>query len=129
MTNDYPRLALIYWFGTNLDASIHREWELSLGRRQAPGRMAHLFCELYERLGIVGLTDGLSSDMPLNQNELGECLGLTAVHVNRTLRQLRDRGLADHRDQKVVIHDPARAAGAGRVRPALPVFGPPPAVT
>lgn len=105
MTNDYPRLALIYWFGTNLDASIHREWELSLGRRQAPGRMAHLFCELHERLGIVGLTDADGFAFPLNQNELGECLGLTAVHVNRTLRQLRDRGLCDVRDQRVVIHD------------------------
>lgn len=72
MTDRHPRLALIYWFGTNLDAAIHREWELSLGRRQALGRMAHLFCETRERMDAVGLADGHSFDFPLNQNELGE---------------------------------------------------------
>lgn len=105
MMQNHPRLVMIYWFGTNLDGSIHREWELSLGRRQALSRMAHLFCELHERFGVVGLTDGLSFAFPFNQSELGECLGLTAVHVNRTLQQLRERGLCDVRDQRVMIHD------------------------
>lgn len=126
MTEKFPRLAMIYWFGTNLDASIHREWELSLGRRQAPGRMAHLFCELHARFGVVGLTDGDGFAFPLNQNELGECLGLTAVHVNRTLRQLRDRGLCDVRDQRVVIHDLAGLQALAEFDPRYLFLGPHP---
>jgi CRP-like cAMP-binding protein len=126
MTKAYPRLALIYWFGTNLDASIHREWELSLGRRQALGRMAHLFCELYERLVVVGLTDGLTFDFPFNQTELGECLGLTAVHVNRTLQQLRERGLCDVRDQRVIIHDLGELQALAEFDPRYLFLGPHP---
>jgi CRP-like cAMP-binding protein len=105
MTEQHPRLALIYWFGTNLDAAIHREWELSLGRRQALNRMAHLFCELYMRLDLVGLTQSSSFELPINQTELGECLGLTSVHVNRTLQQLRELGHCDFRGNRVTIHD------------------------
>lgn len=105
MTENYPRLALIYWFGTNLDAAVHREWELSLGRRQGLSRMAHLFCELYMRMDLVGLTQSLSYELPLNQTELGECLGLTAVHVNRTLQQLRELGYCDLRKSRVTIED------------------------
>lgn len=126
MTERHPRLALIYWFGTNLDAAIHREWELSLGRRQASSRMAHLFCELNARLEVVGLTDGNSFELPLNQTELGECLGLTAVHINRTLQQLREQGLCDLRDHRVTIHDLARLTALAEFDPAYLYLGPHP---
>ncbi|WP_426265729.1 Crp/Fnr family transcriptional regulator [Sphingomonas sp. LHG3443-2] len=126
MMQNQPRLAMIYWFGTNLDGSIHREWELSLGRRQALGRMAHLFCELYERFAVVGLTEGLSFAFPFNQTELGECLGLTAVHVNRTLQQLRERGLCDARDQRVVIHDLPKLQALAEFDPRYLFLGPHP---
>lgn len=126
MMQNQPRLAMIYWFGTNLDGSIHREWELSLGRRQALGRMAHLFCELYERFAVVGLTEGLSYAFPFNQTELGECLGLTAVHVNRTLQQLRERGLCDVRDQRVVIHDLPKLQAVAEFDPRYLFLGPHP---
>lgn len=89
----HPHLTRIYWLMTNIDAAIHREWTVSLGRRSALGRMAHLFCEIRERLDIVGLAKNDTYEFPLTQQELGECLGLTAVHVNRTLQQLRRRGL------------------------------------
>src|SRR3954469_6144170 len=80
MTERFPHLARLYWFLTNIDAAIHREWTLSLGRRTALSRMAHLFCELNIRLGITGLTNDNCYGFPLTQIELGECLGLTAVH-------------------------------------------------
>jgi CRP-like cAMP-binding protein len=102
----YPNLGHVYWFSTVLDAAIHREWVLSLGRRTAIARMAALFCELQIRLGLVGLADENGFSFGLNQTELAECLGLTPVHVNRTLRQLRERQLMTFRGGRVTIHDP-----------------------
>ncbi|NML07989.1 Crp/Fnr family transcriptional regulator [Sphingomonas sp. G-3-2-10] len=105
VTEAYPRIAKMYWFSTALDASIHREWVLSLGRRTALSRMAALFCELQVRLAIVDLADEGGFDFALNQVELAECLGLTPVHVNRTLKQLRELHLMTFRNQRVDIHD------------------------
>lgn len=101
----HPRLVRILWFLTNLDAAIHREWELSLGRRSAIGRLAHLLCELRARLALVGLADDKGFDLPLTQAELAECLGLTQVHINRTLRELREAGVLDIRGGRVDIRD------------------------
>jgi CRP-like cAMP-binding protein len=107
ITERFPHLTRVYWFMTNLDAAIHREWELSLGRRSALARVAHLFCELHVRYGVVGMVEGDSYTLPLTQTELAECLGLTPVHVNRTLKALRERGLVEFRGKKVAIHDRA----------------------
>ena len=101
----FPHLGRLYWTMTNIDAAIHREWTVSLGRRSAASRMAHLFCEILERLRVVGLNDGDSYDFPLTQQELGECLGLTAVHVNRTLQQLRARKLIEVENRRVNVPD------------------------
>jgi CRP-like cAMP-binding protein len=105
LTNEYPHLTRLLWFSTNLDAAIHREWELSLGQRTGVARLAHLLCELYQRLRIVGDAKGESFAFPVNQTELGECLGLTPVHTNRVLRELRERGLATFRNGHVAITD------------------------
>jgi CRP-like cAMP-binding protein len=107
ITQDHPHLTRVYWFATNLDAAIHREWEVSLGRRTAIARMANLFCELHVRLGIVGLTEGDNYALDITQVELSECLGLTAVHVNRTLRELRERGAMEFRAGQVIIQNMA----------------------
>jgi CRP-like cAMP-binding protein len=107
ITEQHPHLTRVYWFATNLDAAIHREWEVSLGRRTAIARMANLFCELHVRLGIVGLTQGDSYRLDLTQMELSECLGLTSVHVNRVLRELREQGAVEFRNGRVVIGDMA----------------------
>jgi CRP-like cAMP-binding protein len=103
-TERLPRLARIYWFSTNVDAAIHREAALSLGQRSAISRMAHLFCELYLRLEVVGKTRNAGYEFPLTQRELSECLGLTVVHANRTLQELRRRGLVEleHRNLRIV---------------------------
>lgn len=105
ITESHPHLTRVFWFSTNLDAAIHREWEVSLGRRRALERTAHLFCELQVRLQIVGLADETGYAFPLTQVELAECLGLTSVHVNRVLRELRERGMIDFRGGQVAILD------------------------
>lgn len=101
----FPRLGRVYWFTTNIDAAIHREMVLSLGQRSAISRMAHIFCELYVRLSIVGRTNDDGYEFPLTQRELAECLGLTVVHANRTLQELRRRGLIDLESRHLRIRD------------------------
>jgi CRP-like cAMP-binding protein len=101
----YPHLSRVYWFMTNIDAAIHRELALSLGQRSAISRMAHLFCELHARLHVVGRTNGDSYELPLTQRELAECLGLTVVHANRTLQELRRRALVEFENRQLTILD------------------------
>jgi CRP-like cAMP-binding protein len=107
ITERHPHLTRVYWFSTNLDAAIHREWELSLGRRTAAARLANLICELQVRLGLVGLAEAEGFALDLTQTDLAECLGLTSVHVNRTLKELREQGLMTFRNGRVTIEDPA----------------------
>lgn len=113
ITSDFPHLTRVYWFSTNLDAAIHREWEVSLGRRNAIARLANLLCELHVRLRLVGLVDGMSYALPLTQTDLAECLGLTNVHVNRTLRELREMNVAEVQPGRVTIRDWASLARIG----------------
>jgi CRP-like cAMP-binding protein len=107
LTIDFPHLARMYWFSTNVDAAIHRQWTVSLGRRNAISRMAHLFCELFLRLEVAGETSGTSYDFPLTQEQLASCLGLTQVHVNRTLQALRRRELLELQNRRLTILNPS----------------------
>jgi CRP-like cAMP-binding protein len=117
LTDRFPHLTRTFWFSTNLDAAIHREWEVSLGRRKAIERAAHLFCELYARLAVVGLAADNRFRLPITQTQFAECLGLTGVHVNRVLRELRENKLADFRNGVVRIHDPLRLASLAEFDP------------
>lgn len=107
VTEHFPHLTRLLWFSTNLDAAIHRAWAVSLGRRDAAARVAHLVCELQIRLQIVGMADDQGYALPLTQADLAECLGLTPVHVNRVLKELRERGLLTFRGGQVRIEDVA----------------------
>jgi CRP-like cAMP-binding protein len=118
ITERFPHLTRVYWFSTNLDACIHREWEVSLGRRTGLARTAHLLCELKVRLGLVGLADERGYALPLTQAELGECLGLTPVHVNRMLRELREAGLVEFRSGRVTFLDYRRLQDVAEFDPA-----------
>ncbi|ODP38297.1 Crp/Fnr family transcriptional regulator [Sphingomonas turrisvirgatae] len=118
ITERFPHLTRVYWFSTNLDAAIHREWEVSLGRRTAISRCAHILAELRFRLEIVGMADKRSYDLPISQIDLSECLGLTAVHVNRSLRKLREDGIATFRTGRVEIQDLAALEEVGEFDPA-----------
>jgi CRP-like cAMP-binding protein len=108
ITEANPHLTRLLWFSTNLDAAMHREWELSLGRRNAFERTAHLFCELHHRLQIVDLADDAGYSLPLTQQELSECLGLTPVHINRVLRTLRESKLMTFRLGRVEVRNRKR---------------------
>jgi CRP-like cAMP-binding protein len=118
ITENYPHLARILWFMTNLDAAIHREWVVSMGRRSALERTAHLFCELQVRLGVVGLSNESGFALPITQTVLAECLGLTSVHVNRVLKELRERALVEFRGGRVTITDPAGLRRVAEFDPA-----------
>ncbi len=80
--------------------------------------MAHLFCELHVRLGIVGKTRGNTFDFPLTQRELSECLGLTVVHVNRTLQELRRNELIEAENRHITILDKRRLEAVADFDPA-----------
>ena len=101
----HPRFARIFWFMTMVDASIHREWLVNLGSRTGVARIAHLFCEMFYRLRVVGMTDGNSYHFPVSQADLAEATGFTSIHMNRLLRELRERELATFRSKTVQIHD------------------------
>jgi CRP-like cAMP-binding protein len=102
----HPDLARMYWFSTNMDAAIQREWTFSLARRGAEARMANFFCEVFLRLDIAGRVDEDSFHFPLSQSQLGECVGLTTVHVNRTLQVLRRKGLIRLDEKRLTIVSP-----------------------
>ena len=118
ITERMPRLTRIFWFMNNVDAAITRELALSLGQRSAISRMAHLFCEIHCRLEVIGGTSNDGYDLPLTQRELSECLGLTVVHVNRTLQELRRRGLVELENRKLTIRDRPRLERLAEFDPA-----------
>lgn len=105
ITEDHPHLARILWFSTLIDAAIHREKILSVGRRSAIARIAHILCELFVRMRIVGLAGDDGYALPLTQADLADATGLTSVHVNRMLRRLRNDQLCTFRGSRVTIHD------------------------
>jgi CRP-like cAMP-binding protein len=118
ITERHPHLARLLWFSTLLDAAIHREKILTVGRRSAIGRIAHILCELYVRLEVVGLASGGRYRLPLTQSDLADVSGLTPVHVNRMLKKLRDEALLTFRGGEVVIHDLERLQQLAEFSPA-----------
>jgi CRP-like cAMP-binding protein len=105
ITETSPHLARLLWLNTLIDGSVHREWLVAMGRRPADGRLAHLICELFVRLRIVGRTNGFEFHLPLTQSEIADILGLSVVHVNRTLQSLRRRQLIRWDGDNLQIED------------------------
>jgi CRP-like cAMP-binding protein len=93
LTSTYPTLTRALWWSTLVEEAILREWIVNVGQRNALERMAHLFCELLYRFRAVDLNQGNSCALPLTQVEMAETLGLSSVHVNRTLQELRRQKL------------------------------------
>jgi CRP-like cAMP-binding protein len=89
----FPRLGDILWRDTLIDAAIFRQWIIGMGSKDAPRRIAHLFCELFTKLRAVGLTKRTSCNFPITQSAMGDALGISTVHVNRSLMELRRQGL------------------------------------
>lgn len=101
----YSRITAALWRETLVDASIFREWLLNVGRREAPGRMAHLLCEFLVRLKVVGLVQDHTFNLPITQGELADMTGISNVHVNRVLQELRARDLIRTKGTQVNIPD------------------------
>jgi CRP-like cAMP-binding protein len=102
---EHPRIeATIFWL-FSCEAAMYAERLIGIGRQSAIERVAHFLLELLTRLRVIGLADERSFRMPLTQEQLGDLLGLTGVHVSRTLRQLRDDGLVGVEGQQVTIKD------------------------
>ena len=110
MTEECPRLARALWLETLIDAAIHRQWLVAMGRRSGLSHLAHLVCELYLRLQAVGQTGDLSFDLPLTQNVLGDALGLSTVHVSRLISELRAEGVVQWSGGRIDILDWRRLA-------------------
>jgi CRP-like cAMP-binding protein len=100
-----PSLAKAFWWTTLVDEAVLRNWIVNIGRRDAYEAIGHLICELYVRLKNVGLVEDHRYDLPLTQEEIGDALGLTPVHVNRVLQRLRSEDLISFRHGLLTIHD------------------------
>jgi len=105
LTTSRPRVGQALLWHHLVESSIQREWLLNVGQRSALERLAHLFVELYLRLRSVGMARGQTIDFPLTQNDLAEATGVTPVHLNRTLQELRRQGLIELRAKKLTILD------------------------
>jgi CRP-like cAMP-binding protein len=114
ITREHPTLTRKLWYATLLDAAMHREWLFRLGRLDAIERISHFLSETNARLKAIGLSDGHRFRLPITQTDLAEICGLTTVHVNRVLRQLRDDGLCVFRSSTVDISDPDLLAQRGQ---------------
>lgn len=98
-------LAKAFWWSTLVDEAILRSWIVNVGRRDAYEAIGHLFCELYVRMKNIGLVTEHHFDLPLTQEEIGDALGLTSVHVNRVLQRLRSEDLISLRQGVLTIRD------------------------
>jgi len=105
ITLERPRVAQALWWHELVNASVQREWLLNVGQRSAYERIAHLLVEMFMRLRVVELTDGRSCDFPITQTDIAEATGLTPVHVNRTLQDLRREGLVELANKRLTIPD------------------------
>jgi CRP-like cAMP-binding protein len=117
VTEKYPYLTRVLWHTTLVDGAVHRAWMTILGRMEARERLAHFFCELRDRLDAVGLMQDNSYELPITQEELGDAFGMSTVHVNRVLQNLRADGLITSRGKTVIINDWERLQQVGEYDP------------
>jgi len=113
-----PSIAEALWRDTLIDAAIFRAWIIGLGQRSAHGHLAHVLCEVFTRLRAVGLTQDHACRLPVTQAELGDALGLSTVHVNRTLQALRGEGLITLERGRLTILDWKGLAETAQFDPA-----------
>ncbi|KAB1072717.1 Crp/Fnr family transcriptional regulator [Methylobacterium soli] len=118
LTIQFPGLGAALWRDTLVDAAIFREWMIGIGRKTAFGRIAHQFCEMYLKLEAVGLAAAHRCELPITQVDIGDALGLSNVHVNRVLMDMRSQGLITLRGRALVIEDWRALCAAGEFDPA-----------
>jgi CRP-like cAMP-binding protein len=113
----YPRITAALWRGTLIEASIFREWVMNVGRREAYQRLAHVLCELLTRLRAVDLVEDHACDLPITQGEFADAIGVTTVHVNRVVQQMRAEGLIELNGERLNIPDWEKLKQAGEFDP------------
>lgn len=117
MTLSHPRITQALWWETLVASAIQREWTVSLGQRHAYERIAHLLCELFIRLRSAGMTNGDSCGLPVTQADIADASGLSIVHANRVLQELRARGLITLKSKILTIPDLAALMSAAQFNP------------
>lgn len=105
LTQTSASLSKALWWASLVEEAILREWLVGMGRRPADRQIAHLFCELLARLKAVGRAPGNILKMPVTQAQLADSVGLSTVHVNRSVMQLRELGLITWRDKELTVTD------------------------
>jgi CRP-like cAMP-binding protein len=105
VVTNHPNITTALWWQELVSISIHREWIVNVGQRNARERIAHLLCEMFLRLETVGLTNGFSCNFPPTQYDIADATGLTSVHVNRSIQELRRHGLVVIDKQTLTIPD------------------------
>lgn len=105
LVRTYPAIAIAFWRDCSSDASIMAKWVANTGRKSARARIAHLFCEIGWRMSAAGLGTRTSFALPATQEQIGDAMGVTVVHVNRVLRELREAEVASFRLNRVEVHD------------------------
>lgn len=117
LMEERPNIQALVWRETLIQAAVFREWLTRNSTLPAHSAMAHLFCEIFVRSEAAGLLVANSCEMPATQETLAQALGLTAVHVNRTLQMLRESGLVDLKNGRLYVHDFDQLAELGDFDP------------
>jgi CRP-like cAMP-binding protein len=118
LLDGHPAISRALWRTELVEAAVAREWMVGMGRRTAYARIAHLFCEMYARLGAMGLVENGRCRFPITQTHLSDSLGLSVVHTNRVLQALRGDGLLSFRGGELIVHDWPGLQAAGEFDPA-----------
>lgn len=118
LTDRFPNITVAFWRDSLIDASVAREWLCGVGRRTAHKRLAHLICEVYVRSRALHLVEERTFELSMTQAELGDALGLSTVHVNRVLQDLRRDKLVTWRGKSILVLDWERLQIAGDFDPA-----------
>lgn len=105
LARERPALGDAMWRDTLIDASIFREWVLNVGRRDARSRLSHMLCEFAARGQAVGLGSPEGFELPMTQEDIGDATGLTSVHINRTLRALREEGVIEQDGRHLTVRN------------------------
>jgi CRP-like cAMP-binding protein len=117
LTVTHSRIARALWWATLVEEAILRQWLVNVGQRQAEVRVAHLFCELLVRLRVIGRAGQNGCELPLTQKDIGETVGISTVHVNRVLQDLRAKGLIRLTGRRLEVDDPVGLTRFARFSP------------
>jgi CRP-like cAMP-binding protein len=104
----HERISQALRWATLVDEAVLREWMVGMGRRPADRQIAHLICELLYRLRSVGLAEGDRFEFPVTQEEVADTVGMSSVHVNRVLQQLRAEGMIGQQGRVLIVLDEPR---------------------